>query len=457
MKKVVLTKKGEVSSEFKVIRPAGALKGEVSVPGDKSISHRAAILASVASGSSEFSNFSPSLDCLSTLTCLEALGVQIQKEGNRISVLGKGFGSFQPPSEPFFCGNSGTTMRLLCGLLAGSNFEVALDGDASLRLRPMDRVLAPLSQMGLKIVKNGPPPFAIFGGKLSGIEYVMPVASAQVKSALLLAGLQAEGKTTVVEKIPTRDHTERMLSAMKAPIELVLPNYDLSTLEGRLAKEEGMEKRISVTKAGSLTPLNFEIPGDISSAAFLIAAAVLVPKSKITVRQVGLNPTRTAFLNVLKRMSAETSWKIEEERCGEPVGSVIVKSSKLKGVKIAGGVIPNLIDELPLLACLAACAEGTTVIRDANELRRKESDRISAVSANLRKMGVKVGELEDGWAIEGGAELAGAEIETFGDHRIAMAFSVLGLVAEGETLIRQPDCVEVSFPGFFETLERLTE
>jgi len=455
MKKVVLTKKGEVSSEFKVIRPSGALKGDVSVPGDKSISHRAAILASVASGPSEFSNFSPSLDCLSTLTCLEALGVEIQKDGNRVSISGKGFGSFRAPTEPLFCGNSGTTMRLLSGLLAGSNFEVTFDGDASLRSRPMDRVLVPLSQMGLKIVKDGPPPFTIRGGGLSGIEYFLPVASAQVKSAILLAGLQAEGKTIVIEKNPTRDHTERMLSAMKAPIEVALPIYDRSTLEGRLAKEQGADKRISVTKAGSLSPFNFEIGGDLSSGAFLIAAAVLVPKSKITVRQVGLNPTRTAFLNILKRMGGEVSWKIEGERCGEPVGSVTARSSKLKGVKIAGGVIPNLIDELPLLACLAACAEGTTVIRDANELRRKESDRISAVSANLRKMGVKVGELEDGWAIEGPAELAGAEIETFGDHRIAMAFSVLGLVAEGETLIRQPDCVEVSFPGFYETLERL--
>lgn len=457
MKKVVLTKKGEVSSEFKVIRASGPLKGEVSVPGDKSISHRAVILAAVASGRSEFSNFSPSLDCLSTLTCLEALGVEVKREGNRVSVLGRGFGNFQAPSEPLFCGNSGTTMRLLSGLLAGSDFKVTLDGDDSLRSRPMDRVLAPLAQMGLQIVKNGPPPFTILGGRLSGIEYAMPVASAQVKSAILLAGLQAEGKTTLVEKVATRDHTERMLAAMKAPIEIVFPNYDPSTLEGRLAKEEGVEKRILVTKAGPLAPLNFEIPGDLSSAAFLIAAAVLVPKSKITVRQVGLNPTRTAILNILKRMGGEVSWKIEEEKCGEPAGNVTARHGQLKGVKIAGGIIPNLIDELPLLACLAASAEGTTVIRDAAELRKKESDRIIAVTANLRKMGVKVGELEDGWAIEGPAELAGAEIETFGDHRIAMAFSVLGLLANGETLIRQPECVEVSFPGFFETIERLVQ
>lgn len=454
MKKIVLTRKSETGPEYKVVRPAGPLKGDATVPGDKSISHRAAILASVASGRSEFSNFSPSLDCLSTLACLEALGVEIQKKGNRLLVAGKGFGGFHPPSEPLFCGNSGTTMRLFCGLLAGCDFEVTLDGDASLRSRPMERVLLPLSKMGLKIVKNGPPPFTIAGGKLSGIEYALPVASAQVKSAILLAGLQAEGKTTVVEKIATRDHTERMLAAMKAPIEAAIPSFDRSTLEGRLAKEQ-KEKRVSVTKVDSLAPLNMEIPGDLSGAAFLVSAAVLVPKSKIIIREVGLNPTRTAFLNVLKRMGAEVNWKVEEERAGEPVGSITARHSQLKGIKIAGEIIPNLIDELPLLACLAASAEGTTVIRDAGELRKKESDRIAAVAANLRKMGVKVGELEDGWAIEGPSELAGTDIETFGDHRIAMAFSVLGLAASGETLISQPECVEVSFPGFFQTLEGL--
>jgi len=454
MKKIVLTRKSETGPEYKVIRPSGRLKGEVTVPGDKSISHRAAILAAVASGRSEFSNFPPSLDCLSTLACLEALGVEIQKDDDRLVVVGKEFGSFRPPSEPLFCGNSGTTMRLFCGLLAGCDFEVTLDGDASLRNRPMERVLLPLSQMGLKIVKSGPPPFTIAGGKLSGIEYLLPVASAQVKSAVLLAGLQADGKTTVIEKAATRDHTERMLSAMKVPIEVIMPNFDPSTLEGRLAKEQ-KEKRISVTKVDSLAPLNMEIPGDLSGAAFLLAAAVLVPKSKITIRGVGLNPTRTAFLNVLKRMGAEVSWKVEEERAGEPVGSITARHSPLKGTKVAGEMIPNLIDELPLLACLAASAEGTTVIRDAGELRKKESDRIAAVAANLRKMGAKVGELEDGWAIEGPSELAGTDIETFGDHRIAMAFSVLGLVASGETLISQPECVEVSFSGFFQKLEGL--
>ncbi|MGH8005089.1 MAG: 3-phosphoshikimate 1-carboxyvinyltransferase [Limisphaerales bacterium] len=454
MKKIVLTRKAETGPEYKVVRPAGSLKGEVTVPGDKSISHRAALLAAVASGRSEFSNFSPSLDCLSTLTCLESLGVEIHKNGDKLSIVGKGFGHFRSPAEPLFCGNSGTTMRLLCGLLAGCDFEITLDGDASLRSRPMERVLAPLSQMGLKIVKDGPPPFTIVGGKLSGIEYVLPIASAQVKSAMLLAGLQAEGKTTVAEKVATRDHTERMLAAMKAPIEIAAPSFDPSTLEGRLAKEQ-KKRRISVTKSASLAPLNMKIPGDLSSAAFLVAAAVLVPKSKITIRGVGLNPTRTAFLNVLKRMGAEVNWKVEEERNGEPVGTIGARHGQLKGVKIAGAIIPNLIDELPLLACLAATAEGTTVIRDAGELRKKESDRIAAVAANLRKMGAKVGELEDGWAIEGSLELAGTDIETFGDHRIAMAFSVLGLAASGETLISQSECVEVSFPGFFGTLEGL--
>jgi 3-phosphoshikimate 1-carboxyvinyltransferase len=245
-----------------------------------------------------------------------------------------------------------------------------------------------------------------------------------------------------------------MLSIMKAPIEISAQAFDPSTLEGRLAKE-GKEKRITVTRTEKLVPLAMKIPGDLSSAAFLVAAAVLVPKSKITIREVGLNPTRTAFLNVLKRMGAEVNWKVEEERGGEPVGSITARHSTLKGTKIAGEIVPNLIDELPLLACLAATAEGTTVIRDAGELRKKESDRIAAVTSNLRKMGVKVGELEDGWAIEGPAELAGTAIETFGDHRIAMAFSVLGLAASGETLISQPECVEVSFPSFFDALEGL--
>lgn len=456
MKKIVLTRKSETGPEYKAIRCTRPLRGEITVPGDKSISHRAAMLAAVAAGESEFSNFSPSLDCLSTLTCLEALGVEIKKQEDRLTIGGRGFGKFEAPGEPLFCGNSGTTMRLLSGLLAGSEFEVTLDGDSSLRQRPMDRVLAPLSQMGLKIVKDGPPPFTIAGGKLSGIEYVLPVASAQVKSALLLAGLQAEGKTTVVEKTATRDHTERMLLAMKAPVEVVLPTFDPSTLEGRLAKEQ-KERRISVNRAEALAPLSMRIPGDLSSAAFLLAAAVLVPKSKITLREVGLNPTRMAFLNVLKRMGGEVSWKVEEEQAGEPVGSVTARHSSLKGTKIAGEIIPKLIDELPLLACLAATAEGTTVIRDAGELRKKESDRIAAVSAGLRKMGAKVGEMEDGWAIEGPSELAGTDIESFGDHRIAMAFSVLGLAASGETLISQPECVEVSFPGFYGALEGLAQ
>jgi 3-phosphoshikimate 1-carboxyvinyltransferase len=244
---------------------------------------------------------------------------------------------------------------------------------------------------------------------------------------------------------------------MGAPIQVMVPNRDLATLEGRAAKEQGLEKRISVARAGTLAPLKLEIPGDLSGAAFLIAAAVLVPKSKIAVKGVGLNPTRTAFLNVLKRMGGDLNWKVEEERGREPVGSATAKFSKLKGVKISGDIISNLIDELPLLACLAACAEGTTVIRDAEELRKKESDRIAAVSAGLRKMGAKVGELEDGWAIEGPAELTGTDIETFGDHRIAMAFAVLGLVAEGETLIHRPECTDVSFPGFFNTLEGLAK
>ncbi|HEU4437190.1 MAG TPA: 3-phosphoshikimate 1-carboxyvinyltransferase, partial [candidate division Zixibacteria bacterium] len=377
MKKIVLARKAETGPEFKVVRALGALKGELTVPGDKSISHRAAMLASVASGRTELSNFSPSLDCLSTLTCLESLGCEIHKKENQLSIAGKGFGQFRAPTEPLFCNNSGTTMRLLCGLLAGSDFEATLDGDASLRGRPMERVLAPLSQMGLKIVKNGPPPFTIAGGKLTGIEYVLPVASAQIKSAILIAGLQAERTTVVVEKIPTRDHTERMLLAMKAPIEIVAPSFDPSTLEGRLAKEE-KEKRIVVTRAESLAPLSIKIPGDLSSAAFLVAAAVLVPKSKITIREVGLNPTRTAFLNILKRMGAEVNWKVEQDRGGEPVGTITARHSELKGTKIAGEVVPNLIDELPLLACLAAVAEGTTVIRDAEELRKKESDRIAA-------------------------------------------------------------------------------
>lgn len=449
------------------ISPVRKLRGVISVPGDKSISHRAALLGAIAEGTTEIEGFAPGRDPQTTLEVLERLGVEVEREGNVIRIHGLGLRGLKPPDGPLWAGNSGTLMKLISGILAGQDFTSVLEGDESLSRRPM-RVVEPLRLMGAKVSARDDlyPPLEIEGHfPLKPICYSLPVASATVKSAVLLAGLYAEGRTSVEEPAPSRDHTERMLEAFGAEVERRWTREgrfeDLEEeLDRRLRRAEGergqLRVQVSVEGTGKLEARRVVVPGDISSAAFFLVAGAIVPKSHIRIKDVGLNPTRRAVVEVLRRMGAEV--RVEGERlvCGEPVGDLVVRGSDLKGTRIAGTLIPNLIDELPVLAVAAACARGETVIRDASELRTKETDRIRAVVENLRRMGAKVGELPDGMVIGGGGNLRGATVESFGDHRIAMAFAVAGLVAEGETVIEGAEWADISFPGFFRTLEDLS-
>lgn len=427
------------------IRPIRRIVGEVRVPGDKSISHRALLLSALARGESVLQNLSPGADVRSTARCLRALGVSIGldpegngPEGPTARVRGRGLCGLSPPSVPLDAGNSGTTMRLLAGILAGQPFESVLTGDASLRRRPMGRIIEPLSQMGASIESaEGRAPLHIRGGGLKGIRYELPVPSAQVKSCVLLAGLFAEGLTTVIEPLPTRDHTERMLWQQGAPLE-----------------RSGRE--IALRPCPELTPLEMRVPGDLSSAAFWIAAATLLPGSELVVRDVGLNPTRTGFLTALQRMGARISTENLREEAGEPVGDLVVRGVEgLNAVEIAGAELPTLVDEVPLLAVVATRAEGTTVIRDAGELRVKETDRLRAVAENLRRMGARVEELADGLIVPGRQPLQGARLPGYGDHRIVMAFAIAGLIAQGETTLEGAEWVDISYPGFFEILPQV--
>ena len=429
------------------IRPARSIRGEVRVPGDKSISHRALILGALARGESLLRNLSPGADVRSTARCLRALGVSMEfypegngSEGPTARVRGVGLSGLSPPSVPLDAGNSGTTMRLLAGVLAGQPFESVLTGDESLRRRPMGRIIEPLSQMGASMESaEGRAPLRIRGGHLRGIRYELPVPSAQVKSCLLLAGLFADGKTTVVESVPTRDHTERMLLQQGAPLE-----------------RSGQE--ITLDPCPKLEPLEMRVPGDLSSAAFWIAAAALLPGSELVVKDVGLNPTRTGFLTALQRMGAPISSENLREEAGEPVGDLLVQGAEeLQAVEIGGEELPTLIDEIPLLAVVATQAEGTTVIRDAEELRVKETDRLRAVAHNLRRMGAEVEELPDGLVIPGPQPLEGARLPGYGDHRIVMAFAIAGLIAQGETTIEGAEWADISYPGFFEILSQIAE
>jgi 3-phosphoshikimate 1-carboxyvinyltransferase len=414
-----------------VCRRAKEFEGEIRIPGDKSISHRVAMLGSIAEGESVLYNFNICKDCSSTLRCLRLLGVEWELEGRRLGIKG---GSLKEPQNILNAGNSGTTMRLLSGILSAHPFLSILTGDSSLRRRPMDRIKHPLEMMGAKIFARASryPPLAIMGGKLKGIEYRLPVASAQVKSAILLAGLFAEGKTTVFEPSPSRDHTERLLSYMGAKIE----------------RNEG----ISIEGGGRLSPLKMRIPGDFSSSAFFIALALLT-RSHLVIKDVGLNPTRTGFLNVLRDMGAFVEIRNLREEANEPIGDIEVMGGELEGTKIEED-IPLMIDELPILAVLGARAKGITELRNAEELRYKETDRIRALAIGLRKMGVEVEERKDGLLISGG-ETRGAVINSFGDHRIAMAFAILGLASEGETVVRNAQCVAISFPEFFPLIQSL--
>src|SRR5436309_10050661 len=420
------------------VKRAPHIDTEITVPGDKSISHRAAIIGALSNGVCRLDGFLVGDDCMRTVNALRALGVRIDEaEANAIIVHGKKR-VLSAPAADIDCGNSATTMRLLAGLLAGQTFESRLVGDASLSRRPMDRVIAPLRRMGANILAEGPeemPPLRIHGGSLRGMHHRLPIASAQVKSALLLAGLFAKGKTTVNEPSPTRNHTE------------VLFNYFLV--------RTAMDGERSVTVFGDQVPesRDFTIPGDISSAAFWLVAAAAQPRGHLLVREVGLNNTRTALLGVLLRMGAQVREAIEDVDQLEPRGIVEITGAPLKGTVIQGKEIPRLVDELPVLAVAGALASGTTIIRHAQELRVKETDRIAAIAHNLRIMGVQVIEMKDGLEIHGPAPLHGARVASFGDHRIAMAFAVAGLFADGETIVQDAECIRESYPGFEVALE----
>ena len=429
------------------IARAGQFSGHVEIPGDKSISHRALILAALSDRPCRVQNLAPGIDVRSTARCLVELGAAIDFDGKFASVQGRGL-SLSGPRQTLDCGNSGTTMRLLCGMVAGARLAVVLDGDASLRRRPMKRVLDPLRQMGAKgrgteDGKGGETAPLTFdaGPALVGKRHQLPIASAQVKTALLLAGLWAEGTTEVTEPAPSRDHSERMLRAFGAPLEL-LPRGVLSIRR--------IDRALSA-------PAELEIPGDPSSAAFLVAAALLVGKGELRISGVGLNPTRTGFLEVLRRMGARIEVEPATPQAGEPVGVILLNEAPgLVATEVAPSEIPSLIDEVPILSVVATQATGTTLIRGAEELRYKESDRISQVARGLAAMGANVSELPDGLRISGPTPLRAAAIDAQGDHRIAMSFAVAGLIAGGVTEIDGAEWADISFPGFFEILARLS-
>jgi len=423
------------------VKRAPRIDIEITVPGDKSISHRAVIVAALSNGPCTLHGFLPSEDCMHTVNAMRALGIKIeQPEPTTLVVHGKRR-VLNAPKEEINCGNSGTTMRLLAGLLAGQTFESRLVGDAGLSRRPMNRVIAPLCEMGASVVAEGPddtPPLRIRGGSLQGIHYQPPVASAQVKGALLLAGLFAKGKTTVEELSPTRNHMEKIF------------NYFLVRTA---AEGDG-----SVTTFGDQVPesRDFAIPGDISSAAFWLVAAAAQRRGHLLVRDVGLNDTRTALLAVLLRMGAQVREAVEDVDQLEPRGIVEVTGLPLKGTVIQGKEVPQLIDELPILSVAGALANGKTIVRQAEELRVKETDRIAAIAHNLRAMGAHVAELSDGLEVYGPAPLHGARVASFGDHRIAMAFAIAGLFADGETIVQDAECIRESYPGFEGVLEEFT-
>ena len=424
------------------IKPVEKIEGHTRVPGDKSISHRALILSSLTEETVEIEGLLKAEDTLSTLHCLKELGVEWEEKGKVFLVEGKGLRGFTEPGNILDAGNSGTTARLLAGLLSGQPFHAILSGDDSLRKRPMKRVTAPLKQMGAIIGgrQNGELlPLSIQGCDLLPISYTLPVASAQVKSALLIAALYTGGTTEIIEYYHTRDHTERALRYLGANIDKI----------GR--------HNIVLKSGAKLRGGKFKIPGDISAAAFFLVAAALAPRGELYIEEVGINPSRTGIINVLKSMGADISIHNMREYNCEPVADLLVKGGRtLRGVEIKGEMIPQLVDEIPVLAVAGLFAEGETVIRGAEELRFKESDRLKTISLELKKMGAMIKELPDGLIIRGGAKLSGAEFESHGDHRIAMALSTAALFAEGESLIRGTEAVQISFPNFFQVLGELT-
>ena len=419
-----------------LITPITKLEGTFSIPSDKSISHRSVMFGSLALGTTHISNFLMGDDCLSTISCFRKLGIAIQIENNEVTVQGKGLHGLTPSEDILDCGNSGTTVRLISGILSGQNFSTTLTGDASIQKRPMKRVINPLSEMGatLEAVEDNFCPMTIHPHALKGICYHSPVASAQVKSAILLAGLYADGPTTVIEPAISRDHTERMLTAFGATV-----------------KREGTAVTIEPCK--ELYATDIIVPGDISSAAFFMVAGLITPDSDLMIQNVGINPTRRGILDVLLAMGGDITCFNEREVCGEPVCDMRVRYSKLHGTTVEGDIIPTLIDEIPAIAIAALFAEGTTYIKDAAELRVKESDRIEAIHTELSKMGAYITPQADGMIIEGGFPLSGATLESYHDHRIAMALSIAACNAQSPSTLINPDCVSISFPNFYELLQ----
>lgn len=405
------------------------VQGEITVPGDKSISHRAVMLGALADGTTHINGFLRGADCLSTIDCFRKMGVRIDDNGDSLTVYGNGLHGLRAPKETLYTGNSGTTTRLLCGILAGQPFDAEITGDASICKRPMGRVTKPLSLMGADI-ENEYCPLIIHGTKLHGIDYSMTVASAQVKTAIILAGLYAEGETVIHEIEKSRDHTELMLGAMGADIAV-----------------DGLTIRVG--KTDRLAPQDVTVPGDISSAAFFIVLGAIMPDSEITIKNVGINPTRTGIIDVMKAMGADISVFNERTEGGEPTADMAVRTSSLHGTEIGGALIPRLIDELPVIAAAAVFANGKTVIRDAQELKVKETNRIRAVVDEFKKAGVDITETDDGMIINGGRTIHGADFATYGDHRMAMSLAILAQLAEGGSTLDDASCVDVSYPGFF--------
>ena len=418
-----------------------SLKGEVSIPGDKSISHRAVMFGSLAEGTTEVTNFLQGADCLSTISCFRKLGIEIENTSQRILIHGKGLHGLTEPSDTLDTGNSGTTTRLISGILAGQRFTTILNGDASIQTRPMKRIITPLSIMCADITSlkgNDCAPLRICGGQLHGIAYKSPVASAQVKSCVLLAGLYADAPTSVTEPVLSRNHTELMLAGFGAH---VASSGTTATIEPE----------------PDLNGMKIEVPGDISSAAYFLAAGLMIPNSKILIKNVGINPTRDGILRVAKEMGGDITILNEKTSGGEPTCDLLVRSSSLKGVTIGGKIIPTLIDEIPMIAVMACFAEGITTIKDAQELKVKESNRIDTVVTNLKAMGAHIEATDDGMIIEGGYPLHGAVIDSHLDHRIAMSFAIGALGADGETRIEGAECVKISYPEFYQTLEKLIQ
>ena len=419
------------------------LRGTLTVSGDKSISHRAVMFGSLATGTTEIEGFLAGEDCLSTIRCFRSMGVQIEQNGSSVKVFGRGLRELTAPDGILDCGNSGTTTRLLSGVLAAQHFDSVLSGDASIQRRPMKRVITPLRAMGADISSvagNDCAPLSVHGKQLYGIHFNSPIASAQVKSAVLLAGLYASGQTTVTEPALSRDHTERMLRSFGAKV-----------LTGSFEDRPSL----TVTETQNLYGTDISVPGDISSAAFFLVGASIVPGSEVVLRNVGINPTRDGVISALRAMGARIEVLEVRNEDSEPAADLLVRYAPLHGTEIGGALIPRLIDELPVLAAAAAVAEGRTVIRDAAELKVKESNRIRTMAEGLSRLGATVRETEDGLIIDGGASLRGGAVESYSDHRIAMSFAILSLVTDGEVKISDPDCVKISAPSFYEDLRSL--